>query len=82
MVDGDARVVAELEGELFGEGWVELDAVKMRGACGEDGGDGAVAGTDLDDGAVVDVAECVGDAVAGGLVGEEVLAELGFFFGA
>ena len=57
VVDGDARVVAELEGELSGEGWVELYAVKMCGACGEDGGDGAVAGADLDDGASGDVAE-------------------------
>ena len=81
VVDGDARIVAEFEAELFGEGRVELDAVKMRGACGEDRGDGAVAGTDLDDGASGDVAECVGDAVAGGFVGEEVLAELGFLWG-
>ena len=81
VVDGDARIVAEFEAELFGEGRVELDAVKMRGACGEDRGDGAVAGADLDDGARGDVAECVGDAVAGGFVDEEVLAELGFLWG-
>ena len=78
VVDGDAWVVAEFEGEFFGERGVELDAVKVRGACGENTGDGAVAGADLDYSASRDVAECVGDALAGGFVGEEVLAELGF----
>ncbi len=70
-------VVAEAEAEFGGEGAVELDGDEASGAGGEDFGDGAVAGTDLDDRALGEVAEGVGDAVAGGVVDEEVLSEFG-----
>ena len=72
-MDGDVGVVAKAEGEFAGEGGVELDAVKAAAAGGEEVGDGSVAGADLYDGAVGDVAEGFGDAAAGGFVGEKVL---------
>ena len=75
--DLDVEVGAEFEAEFGGEGGVELDGDEAAAARGEDGGDGAVAGADLDYGAGGDVAEGIGDCVAGAVVGEEVLAEGG-----
>ncbi len=74
VVDGDVGVVAEAEGELAGEGGVELDAVEVGAAGGQKVGDCSVAGADFDDGAGGCVAEGVGDAGAGVFVDEEVLA--------
>ena len=77
-MNGDVRVVAEAEGEFAREGRVELDAVEMGAARCEQGGDGAVAGADLDDGALAEIAQRAGDTKRGGFVDEEVLAELRF----
>jgi hypothetical protein len=74
VVDGDVGLVAEAEGELAGEGGVELDAVEVLAARREQAGDCAVPGADLDDGALADVTESIGDAEARVLVDEEVLA--------
>ncbi len=74
MVHGDVRVVAEAEGELAGKGGVELDAVQAAATGGERGGDGAVAGADFNDGAGAVVADRGGDAQAGCLVHQKILA--------
>ena len=79
VMDRDLRLVAEAEGKFPREGWVELDAVQPPAARREQGGDGPMAWTDFDGGALTGVAESVGDADAGGLVDEEVLAEFGAF---
>jgi hypothetical protein len=74
VVNGDVRIVAEAEGQLAGEGRVELDAVQACAAGSEEVGDGSVAGADFDDGALAYIAEGFGDAEAGVLVDEEVLS--------
>jgi hypothetical protein len=74
----DVGIVAKAEGEFAGERGVELNAVQASAAWGKQTRDGSVAGTDLDDRAVGDIAERVGDADAGILVNEEILAEFGF----
>ena len=76
------RLVAEAEGQLGGERAVELAGDEAFGAAGEDLGEGAVAGADLDDGALADVAECVYDGVAGCVVDEKILSELWLDVGA
>ena len=78
LVDADVGMIAEAEGEFGGEGGVELDSDETVGAGGEDLGEGAVAGADLDDGAGGEVAEGVDYGVAGAVVDEKVLAEFGF----
>lgn len=70
-------VVAIVEGEFGGEGAVEFDADQALGAFGEDAGNGAVAWADFNHSAVGDVAQGVGDAMARGVIGEEVLSEFG-----
>ena len=76
----NARLVAEAEGELAREARIELYAVQAAGAGGEMLGDGSVSRSDLDDGAVAYVSQSVCDAETGGVVYEEILAELGFLW--
>ena len=76
-MDFDVGLVAKAKAELGGESWVELDEDEAAGAGSEQVGDGAVAGADLEDGAGGDVAEAGGYVVAGDVVGQEILAELG-----
>ncbi len=72
-------IVAEAEAKFGGEGGVELDGDEAAAARGEERCDSSVAGADFEDGAGGDVAERVDDGLAGAVVGEEVLAEFGFF---
>ena len=67
-------VVTEAEAQFRDEGTVEFYRDEALGTFGEDGCDGSVAGADLDDGSVGDIAEGICDAMAGCVVGEEVLA--------
>jgi len=54
---------------------VEFDGNEAAGTPGEQGGEHAAAGTDLEDGALRDVAQCFDDAQGRRLVGKEVLSE-------
>ena len=69
-------MVAEAEGQLGGERAVEFAGDEPFGAAGEDFSECAVAGTDLDDGALADIAESVYDGVAGCVVDQKILSEL------
>ena len=58
--DLDVGVFAEAEGQFGGERVVELDGNETLRAGSQNFGDGAVAGTDFDDGAITQVAERIG----------------------
>jgi hypothetical protein len=73
--DGDVGLRGEVRPEVRGEGRVEFDGDEALGAAGEDVRDGSAAGADFDDGAVGDIAECVGDGGLSGRTDEKVLAE-------
>lgn len=73
--DFEARVGTEAGAKVLGEDGVDLDGDDARGMGEKVGGEGAAAGADFDDGGGVGFAGGGGDALEGGLVGEEVLAE-------
>ena len=72
--DLDIGVVAEAETQFGYESAIELYGDEALGTFGEDGCDGSMAGADLDDGAGGNIAEGICDAIAGCIVGKEVLA--------
>jgi hypothetical protein len=75
--DGDRGADGELGAEVGGQVAVELDGDEAMGAGSQNGGEGAAAGADFNDGAMGDVAESVGDGRLGGGADEEILTEPG-----
>ena len=74
--DFDSGVFAEAEAQFGGKGAIEFDRDQALGARREDVGDGAVAGTDLDDSTLREVAQRVGDPVARVLIDKKILTKL------
>ena len=68
------KSAAQIGGKIV----VQFDGHHACGACGEGASDGSRAGADFDDGAAGEIAQRGSDALDGLLIGEKVLAELGF----